>query len=210
MIRVLIADDHTLFRQGVKALLDGEADMEVVGVAKDSRETEELAHSARPDVVLLDVSMPGRGGIENVSELKRRDPQVKILMLTGHPEDHYAIRCLKSGADGYLTKDAEPEVLLEAIRRVRAGRKFISPNLAEQLAFTLQEGFEKAPHEVLSDREFQVLRMIAGGRTVSEIAEELCLSVKTVSTYRTRILEKMNLRNNAEIMQYAMHEGLVE
>jgi DNA-binding NarL/FixJ family response regulator len=153
--------------------------------------------------------MPGRDGLEIVRELKQHDPRLRILMLTAHPEDHYAIRCLKSGADGYLTKQQAVEELIAAIRKVHSGGKYISSSLAETLAFSLQTDFGKAPHEILSDREFQVLRMIASGKTVSEIAAELILSVKTISTYRTRILEKMQLKNNAQITEYCIKSGLV-
>lgn len=210
MIRVLLADDHTLFRDGVHRLLSSEANIEVVAETGRGQEVLGLTKESAPDVVLLDVSMPGRGGLETLADLKERFPEVKVLMLTVHPENHFAIRCIKSGADGYMTKDAEPGELVEAIRRLAGGRKYITGELAEQLALTVGQDFEEQPHERLSDREFQVMRMIGVGRTVSEIAAELHLSVKTISTYRTRILEKMNLRNNSEIMQYAIRQGLVD
>lgn len=208
MIKVLIADDHQLFRQGLRNLLELEK-IEVVAEASTGPETLEEARRTRPDIVLLDVAMPGRGALETMQSLKEHDARVKILMLTGHPEDHYAIRCLKAGADGYLTKDNASEQLVAAIRRVNGGGKYISSQLAEQLALSLTNDLGVAPHEGLSDREFQVMQRIASGETVSEIAEALCLSVKTISTYRTRVLRKLNLRNNAEIMQYAMREDLV-
>lgn len=210
MIRVLLADDHTLFREGVRRLLDTEAGIDVVAEAARGQEVLDQAAKTTPDVVLLDVSMPGRGGLETLGELKTRQAGIRVLMLTVHPEDHFAIRCIKGGADGYMTKDAAPEELVRAIRRVAGGHKYITPELAEQLAMTLGQDFEEQPHERLSDREFQVMRLIASGKTVSEIAEELNLSVKTISTYRSRILEKMNLRNNAEIMQYAIKRELAE
>lgn len=210
MIRVLLADDHTLFRSGVRRVLDAEADLEVVGETGRGQEILGLVKDTRADVVLLDVSMPGRGGLETLEELKDRNGGLKVLMLTVHPENHFAIRCLKGGADGYMTKDAEPEELVRAIRKVADGRKYITPELAEQLALTVGQSFQEAPHERLSDREFEVMRGIGSGRTVSEIAEELHLSVKTISTYRTRIIEKMHLRNNFEIMEYAIRERLVE
>lgn len=208
MIKVLIADDHMLFRQGLMKLLELEG-MEVVGEASTGPETLERARETRPDIVLLDVTMPGRGGLETVQALKDWNRNLGILMLTGHPEDHYAIRCLKGGADGYVTKDNASEQLIAAIRRVSNGGKYISPSLAEQLALTLQHDVGEVPHEALSDREFQVMQRIASGETVSEIAEALTLSVKTISTYRTRVLRKLNLKNNAEIMQYAIREELV-
>ena len=208
MIKVLIADDHVLFRQGLLRLLEAE-DMEVVAEASTGPETLEQTRAIRPDIVLLDVAMPGRGALETVQSLKDFDRGIRILILTGHPEDHYAIRCLKGGADGYVTKDNAPEQLIAAIHRVIDGGKYISPVLAEQLAMSLQSDAGDAPHETLSDREFQVMQAIASGQTVSEIADALTLSVKTISTYRTRILGKLNLRNNAEIMQYAIREELV-
>ena len=208
MIKVLIADDHQLFRQGLRNLLELER-IEVVAEASTGPETLEEARRTKPDIVLLDVAMPGRGALETMQSLKDHDARVKILMLTGHPEDHYAIRCLKAGADGYLTKDNASEQLVAAIRRVNGGGKYISSQLAEQLALSLTNDLGVAPHEGLSDREFQVMQRIASGETVSEIADALCLSVKTISTYRTRVLRKLNLRNNAEIMQYAMREDLV-
>lgn len=210
MIRILLADDHQMFREGVRGLLEARSDMAVVGEAGTGEEALSKAGETRPDVVILDVSMPGRGGLETVSELKKRDPRVRVLMLTVHPEDRFAVRCLKGGADGYMTKDNAAEELIGAIRKVHAGGKYVSPSLAESLVLSLDRDFGSAPHETLSDREFQVMRMIAAARTVSQIAEELCLSVKTISTYRSRILEKLGLRNNAEIMQYAMEQDLVE
>jgi DNA-binding NarL/FixJ family response regulator len=210
MIRILVADDHTLFREGLKKVLEAERNMEVVGEASNGQETLEKAKETRPDIVLLDVSMPGRGGLETAQDLKKRVPGTRILMLSAHPEDHYAIRCLKGGADGYMTKDQAAERLIHAITKIRTGGKYVSSTLAEQMAFSLETELGRPPHESLSDREFQVMRMIASGQTVSEIGVELCLSVKTVSTYRARILQKMKFRNNAEIMQYALKQSLVE
>ncbi len=209
MIRIVIADDHAMLRGGLKLLLESEATMRLVGEASNGGEALEVVKKTRPDVLLLDVSMPGRGGLDIVKELKQDQPGLHILMLTAHPEDHYAIRCLRNGADGYLTKDQAVDRLVEAIRKVQSGGKYVSPQLAEQMAFSLQIDYGNAPHEALSDREFQVLRMIASGLTVSEIASELNLSVKTISTYRTRILEKMDFRNNSQITHYCLQEGLI-
>jgi DNA-binding NarL/FixJ family response regulator len=208
MIRVVVADDHPIMREGLKRILGGVADLVVVGEAGSGPETLDLARQTQANVVLLDVSMPGRGGLETVQELKRQVPGVRILMLTVHPEDDFAIRCLREGADGYLTKDAAPELLVEAVRKIHAGRKYVSPALAELLAMNLDAGHEKAPHERLSARELEILRLIAGGKTVGEIGAELHLSVKTVSTYRARILEKTGLKNNASIMRYAVEHRL--
>jgi len=208
MIRVLIADDHPIFKEGLKRIVEGVPDFTVVGEAASGPEAVEVARHSHPSVVLLDVAMPGRGGIETAQELKRLVPGVRVLMLTVHVEDHFAIRCLREGADGYLTKDVAPQVLVEAVRKVNAGGKYVSPALAELLALNLDADHDKAPHERLSTRELEIMRLIATGQTVSEIAEHLHLSVKTVSTYRTRILEKMNLKNNAEIMLYAIHQEI--
>ena len=208
-IRVLVADDHEVFREGLKQILELNNSISIAGEAGTSPDTIQVAEKVRPDVVLLDVSMPGRGGLETIHELKRLLPEVRILVLTAHPEDHYAIRCLKGGAEGYITKEHSGAEISMAIRKVAGGGMYISPSLAERLAFSLHGEIGQPPHEALSDREFQVMTQIASGKTVSEIAAELLLSVKTVSTYRARVLEKMDLKNNAEIMQYAMREGLV-
>jgi two-component system, NarL family, invasion response regulator UvrY len=208
MIRVLLADDHPIVREGLKRILEAVPDVAVVGEAASGPEAVDLARRHRAEVVLLDVSMPGRGGIETAHDLKRAVPGVRILILTVHAEDHYAIRCLREGADGYLTKDAAPQLLVEAVRKIHGGGKYISLALAERLALNLDAGFERPPHERLSAREFEIMLQIAGGKTVGEIASGLNLSVKTVSTYRARILEKMSLKNNAEIMRYAMQQGL--
>ncbi|MGH9361220.1 MAG: response regulator [Thermoanaerobaculia bacterium] len=210
MIKILIADDHQIVREGLKKIVEGHPGLTVVAEAATGHEALEQAKATKPDVVLLDVSMPGKGGLETVQELKARDPRVRVLMLTVHPEDHYAVRCLKGGADGYLTKDVASSQLVEAIQKVFRGGKYVSPTLAERLAESLGAGFGRAPHEVLSNREFEVLRRIGSGQTVGEIAEALHLSVKTVSTYRARILEKMNMKTNAEIVRYAVGEGLTD
>ena len=208
MIRVLIADDHSIFRIGLKRTLESAPDMVVAAEAATGEETLVKARESNPNVVLLDVSMPGRGGVETAQELKRVNPRVRVLMLTMHPEDQYAVLCLKLGADGYITKDVPPEVLLEAVRKVASGRKYVSSNLAERLATDLSGTGDRPAHELLSSREFEVMRKIAAGRTAGEIAAELHLSVKTVSTYRSRVLQKMNLRTNADIMHYAFRAGL--
>ena len=208
MIRVLIADDHSIWRIGLKRTLESAPDMVVAAEAATGEETLVKARQSNPNVVLLDVSMPGRGGVESAQELKRVNPRVRVLMLTMHPEDQYAVLCLKLGADGYITKDVPPEVLIEAVRKVASGRKYVSSNLAERLATDLSGSGDRPAHELLSSREFEVMRKIAAGRTTGEIAAELHLSVKTVSTYRSRVLQKMNLKTNADIMHYAFRAGL--
>jgi two-component system, NarL family, invasion response regulator UvrY len=209
MLRVLLADDHVLFRQGLRKLLELEG-LNVVGEAASGSEAIQEARRSKPEIVLLDISMPGRGAVEVIQELKKVKGRIAVLLLTGHAEDHFAVRCLKSGADGYITKDQPSHLLVAAIKRVATGGRYISPLLAEQLATTLQHESGEAPHESLSDREFEVMKRIAGGATVGEIGETLNLSVKTISTYRSRILTKLDLRNNAEIMLYAIKRGLVD
>jgi len=210
MIKILIADDHAIVRRGLKQILAETPDMVVAGEAHNGQELLEKARGHQWDVVVLDISMPGRGGLDILKQLKSERPKLPVLMLTIHPEDQYAVRVLRAGASGYLTKESAPDHLVEAIRKVARGGKYISPHLAEKLAFNLEPLSEKPLHEALSDREFQVLRFIASGKTVKEIGEELSLSVKTISTYRTRILEKMKMRNNAELTHYAIQQKLVD
>jgi two-component system, NarL family, invasion response regulator UvrY len=209
-MRILIADDHAIFRAGVKAVFAKTEDTNVVAEAASGEEALLRARETKPDIVLLDLMMPGRGGFETAHELKRRHPRVRVLMLSAHSEEQYGLRSLRDGADGYLSKGSNAEQLVQAVRKVHAGGKYISPALAEQLAHNLESGAKSEPHEALSFRELQVLRRIAAGRAVGEIAAELSLSVKTVSTYRTRLLLKMRLRTNAELMHYAFHHGLAE
>jgi two-component system, NarL family, invasion response regulator UvrY len=209
LIRVLIADDHTIFRDGLRRILADAGDMELVGEAGDTFEVVEKVGQGHPDVVLLDISMPGRPAIDAVEELVRRYPASHVLILTARPEDQHAVRYLQAGAVGYMTKETPEGELLSGIRKVARGGKYLSPVLAETIAFSIGPEAQLRPHERLSNREYQVMRLIAGGKTATEIAGELNLSVKTVSTYRTRILEKMGLSNNAEIMLYAVREGLL-
>jgi two-component system invasion response regulator UvrY len=209
-IRVLIADDHTIVREGLKQILAETPDMSVVEEASNGQDALDKAIQVDPDVVLLDISMPGRSGLDILKQLKTERPKVAVLVLSMHSEEQYALRALKAGASGYLTKESAPDKLIEAIRVVSHGRKYISFSVAEKLAYNLELGEEKPPHENLSDREYQVMCMIASGKTVKEIADELALSVKTISTYRTRILEKMGLRNNAALTHYAIQNRLVE
>lgn len=210
MIKILIADDHAIVRRGLKQILTETPDMVVAGEAHNGQELLEKMRSDQWDVIVLDISMPGRGGLDILKQLKSERPKLPVLMLTIHPEDQYAVRVLRAGASGYLTKESAPDHLVEAIRKVARGGKYISPHLAERLAFNLESISERPLHEALSDREFQVLRLIASGKTVKEIGEELSLSVKTISTYRTRILEKMKMKNNAEMTHYAIQQKLVE
>jgi DNA-binding NarL/FixJ family response regulator len=209
MIRLLIADDHAVVRRGLKEILTAESDMVLVGEARSGPELLALARKERVDVVVLDITMPGRSGLEVLKELRQELPRVRILVLSMHPEDQYAVRALRAGAAGYLTKESAPDELVKAIRRIVAGGRYVSASLAEHLALGLSDDAERSPHERLSDREYQVLCLLASGKSVSDVAEDLALSVKTVSTYRARILEKMNLKNNAELTRYAIENHLV-
>jgi DNA-binding NarL/FixJ family response regulator len=209
-IRVLIADDHSIVRQGLKQILSDTEDMVVAGEADDGVKALQMVRQGQWDVVLMDVSMPDRNGIDALKLIKKEYPRLPVLILSMHPEEHYAVRALKAGAAGYLTKQMAPEQLVHAIRQVAAGKKYVSAAVAEELANAIGEDSEKAPHEKLSDREYQTLCMIASGKTLTQIANELSLSVKTVSVYRARLLEKMKLKNNAELTHYGLKHGLVE
>ncbi|HYY93141.1 MAG TPA: response regulator transcription factor [Pyrinomonadaceae bacterium] len=208
-MRVLIADDHAVVRRGLTQLLAEEYPALSVGEARDASEVLQLARAQDWDIIILDISMPGRSGLEVLKELRQARPKVPVLVLTSHPEEQYALRVLKAGAGGYMTKEGAPEHLIEAVRRVAAGGRYIGPKLAELLAANVGVDAERPPHESLSDREYLVLCLIGSGKTVGEIAAELSLSVKTVSTYRARLLEKMGMKTNAELMIYAIKNGLV-
>ncbi|MCP3961655.1 MAG: response regulator transcription factor [bacterium] len=210
MIRVLIIDDHPIVRTGVRSLLEEAPDIEVVAEAATGEDGLDLAERIRPDVVVLDISLPGMSGMEVLKNLKKEPRRVAVLVLSLHPEDRYAIRLLRAGASGYLSKEAPPETLIGAIRKVHSGGKFISSEVAERLAFNLDPEYEGLPHERLSSREIEVMRLLASGKTVTEIGQQLELSVKTVSTYRRRILEKMMMKSTAEIVRYAVENRLVE
>ncbi len=209
-MKVLIADDHAVVRRGLKHILADEYKTLIVGEAENAQKALELARLEDWDVVVLDISMPGRNGLEALKELKQTRPRLPVLILTSHAEEQYAIRVLKAGAAGYMTKESAPEHLIEAIRKITGGGKYISPLVAEILASTIGVDFEKQPHENLSDREYQIMSLIASGKTVGEIAGELSLSVKTISTYRARILEKMQMKTNAQLTHYFISNNLSE
>jgi two-component system invasion response regulator UvrY len=209
-MRVLIADDHAVFRRGLRETLAEFFFKVTFGEAKTAQETVELVRRHDWDVVILDISMPGKSGLDVLDELRRLRPRLPILLLSMHPEEQFARRALKTGAAGYLTKESVPEELKEAVRKVVAGGRYVSATLAEKLAVDLRAGADTPLYELLSDREFQVLRMIASGKSVKDIAEELSLSVKTVSTYRARILEKSGMKTNAELIRYALQSQLVD
>ena len=209
-IRVLIADDHAIVRQGLRQILSDTPDLTEAGEAENGVQAVQMVRAGDWDVVLMDVSMPDRNGIDALKLIKKEFPRLPVLILSMYPEEQYAIRALKAGAAGYLTKQSAPELLVTAIRQVASGKKYVSPSLAEELANAIGDDSERPPHEKLSDREYQTLCMIASGKTPAEIAEALNLSVKTVSVYRARLLEKMNLRNNAELTHYGLKHGLAE
>ena len=209
MIKVLIADDHTVVRQGLKQILSDDPQLSVVGEAADGNEVLAALETLSVDVLVLDITMPGRNGLDVLKEVKRKRPTLPVLVLSMHPEDQFAIRILRAGAAGYITKESAPEELVGALRKVCSGGKYVSPQLAEKLAVFIEDETTRPPHEKLSDREFEVLRMLALGKTVTEVAEELLLSVKTVSTYRSRVLEKMKMTSNADLTRYALQNGLI-
>jgi len=209
MIRILVADDHAVVRQGVKQILADVNDMAVKDEAQDGSETLEKVLQNDYDVVLLDISMPGRSGLEVLEDIKNQRPKLAVLILSMHPEEQYAVRALRAGASGYLTKASAPQELIGAIRKAAGGGKYVTASLAEKLADELETDTQKLPHERLSNREHQVMLMLAGGKSVSDIADELCLSVKTISTYRTRVMSKMVMKKNAELTLYAVHNKLI-
>jgi DNA-binding NarL/FixJ family response regulator len=209
-IRVFIADDHAIVREGLKQILAEQRDIVVAGEAENGLDAIKLFRKSRCHVMLLDISMPDRNGIEVLKQIKQERPELAVLMLSMHREDQYAIRALKAGAAGYLTKQSAPRELVTAIRQVAGGQKYVSATLAQALASQVGADHDAPPHDSLSDREFQTLTMIASGKTVSEIARELSLSVKTVSEYRARLLAKMNLKTSAELTHYAIRNQLVE
>ena len=209
-MRVLIADDHAVFRRGLKETLAEAFSRVAFGEAKTAQEALEHVRRQDWDLVILDISMPGKSGLDILDDLKRLRPKLPILLLSMHPEQQFARRALKAGAGGYLTKDSVTEELKKAVKKIVMGGRYVSATLAEKLAVDLRRGADRPLHELLSDREFQVLRMIASGKTVKDISEELSLSVKTVSTYRARILEKTGMKTNAELIRYALQTRLVD
>jgi DNA-binding NarL/FixJ family response regulator len=210
MIRILIADDHAIVRSGLRQLLAEQGDFTVAGEAANGPEMLRQLREQPFDVALMDMSMPGRSGTELVRLAKAEKPKLAILVLSMHKEEQYAVRALKAGASGYLTKESAPDQLVAAIRKVAAGGVFISPGVAERLALELGSHHDAVPHSLLSDREYQVFRMIVAGISIGDIAKELSLSVKTISTHKTRILQKMKMASSAELIHYAIRHQLVE
>ena len=209
MKRILIADDHAIFREGLKHILAEYPDLVVADEANNGQEVLDKVWKNNYDMVLLDITMPGMTGLEVLKQLKNDKPKLPVLILSMHPEEQYAVRVIRAGASGYITKESAPDELITAIKRISQGRKYITSSLAERLAFEVEADSEKPLHDILSDREYQVLRMIAEGKTVKYIAKDLSLSIKTVSTYRTRIMEKMKMKTNAELMHYVIKHQLL-
>lgn len=209
MIKILIADDHSIVRQGLRKIVDYDPEMKVIGEANNGAELLSLIREESVDVVILDISMPGRNGLETLKDLKRLYPALPVIILSIHPEDQYAVRAFRAGASGYMTKESAPEELVKAIRVAYQGGKYISPVVAGLLAdFVGIKGTDEK-HKLLSDREFEVFKLLANGKTVGQIGDELNLSIKTISTYRTRILEKMGMTINAELTRYAIDFSLL-
>ncbi len=208
MVKILVADDHPSFRRGVKDILADGFEAVKVGECGNAQEMLDQVRNKKWDLVVMDISMPGRSGPEALKALKAERPTLPVLVLSMHPEDQYAVRMFKAGADGYLTKASAPEELVRAVNKLLAGGQYVSPSLGEKLVLSVKQGTEKPPHELLSDREYEVLCLIGSGKTVGEIAEAMHLSVTTISTYRARILEKMRMKNNAELTRYVIQHGL--
>lgn len=210
MIKVLVADDHSIIRQGLRQILEDTSDMRVTGEAASGLQAMQMAQEGDYDLLLLDITLPDKNGIEVLKQVKQDKPQLPVLMLSMHPEEQYALRSLKAGASGYLNKQSAPAELINAIRQVAGGKKYISSQLAEELAQGLSEGYQELSHQTLSNREYQTLCLMASGKKLSEMAEIMSLSPKTVSVYRARLLEKMKLKTNAEAIHYAITHHLID
>ncbi len=210
MIRVILVDDHLLVRRGIRLALEDSQQIQIVGEASDYTELRQLMKDTEFDIIILDINLPGKNGIDILKSIRETDAKVRVLMLSMFSEDQYAVRSLRAGAYGYLTKTSAPELLVSALEKISQGKKFITPEIAEAMANSLTADVDEMPHESLSDREFQTLRLIASGKKLSDIAEILAISPKTVSVYRARLLEKMRLTNNAELTHYALKNKLVD
>lgn len=208
-MRIILVDDHELIREGLKKVIAKESDIDVIGEAQNADEMFEILSKNKIDIVILDITLPGRSGLDLISEIKTHYPDTRILILSMHPEDRFAVRALRAGAFGFITKGTASKILIEALRKIADGRKYITPTLAEHLALELDVDHDKPLHENLSNREFEVMRLIAEGKSVSEIAEMLFISVNTVTSYRSRIMEKMKMKTNAEIIRYAIEQNLI-
>ena len=210
MIKIVIVDDHAIVRAGLRQFLEEQSDLEVIGEAANGREALDLVRKGGIDVVVMDLSMPDQNGVDALAAIKARAPELPVLILSGYPEAHYATNLLRQGASGYLNKECDPQEIVTAVRTVSRGRKYITPTVAELLADQLNSGADRPLHEQLSEREFQVFLRLSQGETIGVIADSLSLSVKTVSTYRTRIMEKMSLESNSDLTYYALKNGLIQ
>jgi DNA-binding NarL/FixJ family response regulator len=210
MIRVFMIDDHNLFRAGMRQILAKESDLFIVGEAGNGPDALSGLRGHAADVILLDMTMPGMNGLDVLGAIRREHQEAKVLVTSMHPEDQYAVRVLKAGASGYMTKESAAEELIAAIRKVHSGGTYLTPQFVEHMAVSLKEGTRELPHQALSDREFEVLILLASGKKLKDIANDLCLSEKTITTYRSRILDKMQLHNNAELVHYAIQHKLIE
>jgi len=210
MIRVAIVDDHAIVRAGLRQYFSDQVDLKVIGEAANGREALDLVRQGEVDVLVMDLNMPDQGGVDALAAIRARAPDLPVLILSGFPEEHYATTLLRQGASGYLNKECDPEEILKAIRTVYRGRKYITPGVAELLADTLGGDAEKLPHDLLSERELQVFLRLAKGETIGHMADSMSLSVKTVSTYRTRVMEKMKLASNSDLTYYALKNGLIQ
>ena len=208
MLNILIAEDYPLFRLGVKELLTDGLEGVKIGECDNAQDLFELVRRKKWDVLILDITIPGTSGTDALKQVKKACPTLPVIVLTMHPEDQYAVRMFKAGADAYLTKASAPEELVRAVKKVVSGGRYVNQSLGEKLVHLLHRGHEERPQELLSDREYEVMRLLASGKTVSEIAQHLHLGTTTISTYRARILEKLRLKNNAELMRYAVHQGI--
>jgi len=209
MLKILIVDDHAVVRQGVKQIINGYSEKATVGEAKNAEEMLDLIRKGKWDLLILDIGLPGMDGLDVLGDIKKINPKLPVLALSAYPEDQLAIRVLKAGASGYLSKESASEELVSALKKVLAGGRYVSPALAERLAMTLEDSLDKLPHETLSDREYQIMCMLASGKATTEIAKELLLSPTTISTYRARVFRKLHLKKRSELVQYALHHRLI-
>jgi two-component system invasion response regulator UvrY len=210
MVRIIIADDHPVFREGLRKILSKEVDLEIVFEAESGEELLGEIDNLEFDLIILDVGLPGRSGIDILADIRKTHPKIPVLIFSMHPEERFALRAIKAGANAYLSKEEKAEKLIEAIHTIKTGRKYITPTIAEKLANTIDKNIEKAPHENLSTREFEVMRMIAIGKSVREIAEDLSISVNTVNTYRMRVLDKMDFNSNMDLAYYVIQNKLID
>jgi two-component system invasion response regulator UvrY len=210
MVRIIIADDHPVFREGLRKILSKEVDLDIVYEAESGEELLGEIDNLEFDLIILDVGLPGRSGIDILADIRKTHPKIPVLIFSMHPEERFALRAIKAGANAYLSKEEKAEKLIEAIHTIKTGRKYITPTIAEKLANTIDKNIEKAPHENLSTREFEVMRMIAIGKSVREIAEDLSISVNTVNTYRMRVLDKMDFNSNMDLAYYVIQNKLID